>query len=204
MNLQESWNKLDREKLGSPGNPLLPSFKKHSRHPIQKLIRAFQITLGFTILFGLFFIVLLFVFDPWIIRLFLGLLILAYVFFFFYNLKTYKKLQVEWANPFDHPLKEAFYKIHHIAHSSIRFQEKAALYMYPISITGGYLMGLFTGNSTQFEKNLTNLHVLLILGVCMIIFTPVCYYLAKWMYKVSYDKYLEQLQSLLKEMQPEE
>ena len=204
MNLQETWNKLNREKLGTPGDPLLPAFKKHSRHPVQKLIRAFQVTLGFTVVFGIFFIVLLFVFEPWIIRLFLGLLIIAYLLFFLYNLKTYKTLQLEWDNPFDGSLKEAFHKIHHVAHSSIRFQEKAALYMYPISITGGYLMGLFTGNSEQFEKNVTNLNVLAILGVCMIIFTPVCYYLAKWMYKLSYDKYLQQLQSLLKDMQREE
>lgn len=204
MNLQETWNKLNSERLITPSDPLLPKFKKHSRHPVQKLIRAFEITLGFTIVFGLLFAALLFVFEPWIIRLFLALLIAAYSFFFIYNLKTYKKLQIEWASPFDASLKEAFHKIHHVAHSSIRFQEKAALYMYPISITGGYLMGLFTGNSAQFEKNVTNLQVLGILGVCMIIFTPVCYYLAKWMYKVSYDKYLQQLQSLLKDMQQEE
>jgi hypothetical protein len=203
MNLQETWNKLNKEKLNVPGNPLLPAFKKHSRHPVQKLIRAFQMTLGFSVAFGLFFIALLFVFEPLIIRFFLGLLILAYFLAFVYNFKTYKKLQVQWDNLFDTSLKEAFHKIHHIAHSSIRFQEKVALYLYPISITGGFLMGLFTGNNTQFERNVTNLHVLIILGVCMIIFTPVCYYLAKWMYKVSYDKYLQQLTSLVEGMDQE-
>lgn len=203
MNLQETWNKLNKEKLSTPSNPLLPAFKKQSRHPVQKLIRSFQITLGFSIVFGLFFLALLFVFEPWIIRFFLVLLVLAYLFFFLYNLKTYKKIKEQWDHPFDSPLKDAFPKIHDIVHSSIRFQEKAALYIYPISITGGYLMGLFSGNSTNFEKNLTNIQVLVALGICMIILTPACYYLARWMYKISYYKYLQQLQSLTEEMQRE-
>jgi hypothetical protein len=41
---------------------------------------------------------------------------------------------------------------------------------------------------------------LIILAISIAVLTPACYFLAKWMYKVSYDKYLDQLKKLIDEM----
>jgi ABC-type protease/lipase transport system fused ATPase/permease subunit len=97
MDLQHAWNKLKEEKLSMPTDQLFPPLTKNSKYPVQRLMRALLITLGFTIVFGLFFIVLIFLFEPWLIKAFLLMLVTVYVLAYFYNEITYNKLKSEWA-----------------------------------------------------------------------------------------------------------
>jgi len=62
----------------------------------------------------------------------------------------------------------------------------------------GYMMGLSRHNN--FDSDIRNSRILLVMFIAAIVMTPVCYYLAKWMYRISYDKYLNQLQSLIDEI----
>jgi hypothetical protein len=46
--------------------------------------------------------------------------------------------------------------------------------------------------------------VILALAISIIILTPACYYLARWMEKVSYGKYLSQLRELIQQFEKDE
>jgi Na+-driven multidrug efflux pump len=204
MDLQHAWNKLKEEKLSMPTDQLFPPLTKHSKYPVQKLMRALLITLGCTIVFGLFFIVLIFLFEPWLIRAFLLTLSAFYVLAYVYNQITYNKLKSEWANAIEISLKNSLERIHYIVCSSIRSQEKAAIFIYPISVAPCFMMGLFQGGGgADFGEDIRNGTILTILSLLMAILTPACYYLSRWMYKVSYDTYLDQLKKLIDEMKRE-
>lgn len=204
MDLQSTWNKLDADTLSAPASNLLPPFKKTSRHPVQKLISALQRTLLFTVVFGLFFVVLLFAFEPWLIRALLVFMVASYALAYRYNLQVYKRVKGVWDKPFDGPLKETLQRIHQLVHSAIRFQERAALFVYPMAVATGYFMGLFVGNENKFDQHLSETFVLATLVIATLILTPLSYYLAKWMYKVSYDRYLHELAYLIHELNKEE
>jgi len=200
MDLREAWKKLEHDRLEKPaqwGTDVHPE-KSKSKHPALKLKKSLETTLGFSVAFLLFFIVLIFLFDHWLIKLFIGTVIGAYVFFSWYNYITLRELKLQLKQAFDTSLKTSLEQIHRIVFQSIRFQEKASLFIYPFSVIAGYLMGL--SEHDNFEQDIQETTVLVALAIAIVVLTPACYYLAKWMYKVSYDKYLNQLKKLIHEM----
>ncbi len=200
MDLHEAWKKLEEEHLEKPANwkTVEHPEKSRSKHPVIRLKKSLETTLVFAVVFLVLFIVLIFIFDPWLVKLFIGIIIGAYVFFTWYNYITYRDLNLQWQQAFEGSLKSALQNIHSIIYKSIRFQEKAALFIYPFSVMAGYMMGLSEYNN--FEQDIQETRVLIALLIAIIILTPACYYLAKWMYKISYDKYLDQLKKLIEEM----
>jgi len=200
MNLNEVWKKLEQEQLEKPAewNPCLPAAGCRSKHPALELKRALGITLGFSIVFFILFFALIFMFDHSLIKLFTGLVAGAYFFFIGYTYLTLKQVTLQLNQAFDASLKTSLEKIHQIVFQSIRLEEKAALFIYPLSITAGFMMGLSAGNN--FEEDIQDPTTLIVLAISIAVLTPACYFLAKWMYKVSYDKYLAQLKKLIDEM----
>ncbi|HRJ30707.1 MAG TPA: hypothetical protein PLV21_02135 [Cyclobacteriaceae bacterium] len=200
MDLNEAWKKLEAERLEKPAawKAVDHPEKCRSRHPVIRLKKSQETTLVFSVIFLLVFVVLFFLFDPWLVKLFIGIIIGAYVFFTWYNYITYRNLKRQWQKAFEGSLKTALQNIHSIVYKSIRFQEKAALFIYPFSVAAGYMMGL--AQHDNFESDIRDSRILLVLLIAAVTMTPVCYYLAKWMYKISYDKYLKQLQSLIDEI----
>jgi len=200
MDLHEAWKKLEHDRLEKPADwkPHEHLEKCRSKHPALKLKKSLETTLGFSVVFLALFIVLIFLFDHWLIKLFIGVVAGAYVFFSWYNYLTLKQLKLQLKQAFDSSLKTSLEQIHKIVFQSIRFQEKAALFIYPFSVIAGYMMGLSQHNN--FEQDIQDAKVLLALLIAIVVLTPACYFLAKWMYKISYDKYLNQLKKLIDEM----
>jgi hypothetical protein len=200
MDLHKTWKKLEHDRLEKPAQwraDVHPE-KSKSKHPALKLKKSLETTLGFSIVFLVLFIALIFLFDHWLIKLFIGVVAGAYVFFTWYNYLTLKELKLQLVQAFDSSLKTSLEQIHRIVYQSIRFQEKAALFIYPFSVIAGYMMGLSQHNN--FEQDIQDSTVLLALLIAIVVLTPACYFLAKWMYKISYDKYLNQLKKLIDEM----
>ena len=198
MDLQQTWQKLSEEESRKSEEKKITFAGLFTKHPVQKLIHALQITLGFSIAFGLLFLVLLFVYQHWLLQIFLLLVFFAYVFFYFHNRKIYKQLKKEWDIAMTSNLFESLSRVHHIVSESIRLQEKAALLIYPISVTAGYLIGLYsTAGPAEFDMELSNRVIFISLGIAILILTPASYFLSKWMYKVSFEVYLKQIKELI-------
>jgi hypothetical protein len=197
MDLREAWKELEITKLNKP---LLGTLKprKTSKHPVQKLKRLYKISAGFAIIFLACFIALFFVFHEAIVKASLALVIFGYVFFLLTNMSMYKKIVIEL--PMDKSLKIVLTQTHDFISSNIRFQERAAIFLYPIAGTAGFLMGGSIG-SGDLERMLKVKGVLIILVITLIILTPVCYLLAKWMYKISYGKCLTDIKQLITELE---
>lgn len=197
MDLREAWKALEIDKLQKPVLGAI-DLHKTSRHPIQKLKYLYKISTSFAIAFLAGFIALLFVFHEPIVRGSLSLVILSYVFFLMTNLSVYKKIKVEL--PMDKSLKAVLTYTHDFISSNIRFQERVALFLYPVAGTAGFLMGGSVG-SGDIERMLREKVVIIILIVVLAILTPLCYFLAKWMYKISYGKSLVELKVLIEELE---
>ncbi|MFO0506732.1 MAG: hypothetical protein ACK5X6_07795 [Chryseotalea sp.] len=204
MDLQEVWKKLNEDKLSKTTSQvsLLSNFK--SKHPVQKLIVALQATLAFSIAFGILFFVLIFFYSYWLLQILLGIIVIAYIWFYLHNKNIYKKLKHEWESALSGNVHQALQSIYKIVTDSSRLQERAAIFIYPISISAGYLIGLQGGSGTNdIEAVFLKKEILLVLLGTIIVFTPLCYFLSKWMYKVSFGVYLKQLKNLLENLNKE-
>ncbi|MEO5600975.1 MAG: hypothetical protein ABIR06_08615 [Cyclobacteriaceae bacterium] len=76
-------------------------------------------------------------------------------------------------------------------------QLRASLFVFPIAVSGGFILGGVVGSGKTVEAFLYNPRMLLILGITMLVLCPLCYYGAKWMFNYSYGKHLKNSRYLL-------
>lgn len=197
MELREIWKKLETEKLEVVRATSLAEWPPKSKHPVRKLERAFLAGLVFIVIFELVFCSLLWFFEHPLVRLFLVLVIICYILFFIWNYKVYRVIRK--GIDFGGNLKRTLNQIYNDVNASLRFQRKAALFIYPIAASAGFLIGFATQKdpSVMMDKP----WIILVMVTTAIVLTPAGYYLAKWMEKVSYGKYCDQLKLLIDEMQ---
>lgn len=200
MELYEVWKKLEAEQLLKPID--WKEIKKpedfHSRHPALKLQHSLKISMGFAISFILLFALLIPFFSPWEIKFLLSLVVAGYGFFLWINYRTYKQVTGMLGHALTHSVKDALQQIHTVVYRSIRFQEKSSVLFYPLSIVAGFLVGLFLGAPEKFKQSLQEWNTLMLLVITILILTPLTYYAARWLYRHSYDKYLNELQALIR------
>jgi hypothetical protein len=200
MDLQEVWRKLEKDKLSQPVLGAATATKK-SKHPVQKLKNAYLMTTAFSVICLIFFVYLLTTSHERLVKGSLILVILAYVFFFVVNFSMFRKIKV--AFPVDQSLKIVLQHSYRFIVSNIQFQERVSLFIYPIAGAAGFFIG--GAESADLESLMRKPVVVVSFFLTLIILTPLCYYLTKWMYKVSYGKCLIELKSLIDELEkPEE
>jgi len=199
MDLKEAWKKLEQEKLNQPVLGAA-EVRKTSKHPVQKLIQLSKVTLGFAVFFELGFIYLFIIMVQPIVKVFLVIMMIAYLFFFLVNYRILKDIQQSFR--LDLNLKSTLKQVYNNMMSTLAFQRKASIIIYPLAATAGFLMGLAVEKDAAVMMQ--KWQVILALVISIIILTPSCYYLARWMEKVSYGKYLNQLRALIEQFENEE
>lgn len=197
MELGELWKKLDSDKLSKP---VLGSvhIQKRSKHPVEKLKNAYLWTTGFSVVFLICFIALFFLFDETIVKAGLLFMIASYTLAIVFNFSAYRKVNA--VLPIDQSLKKVLAHTHTFITENIRLQERVALFIYPFAATSGFLMGASAG-SGNLMKMLESKEVIIIMVVTSIVLTPLAFYLARWMYKVSYGKCLTELKARIDELE---
>lgn len=195
MDLREVWKRVEAEKLSQPVAGAV-EVRTTSKHPVAKLKRAYLISTAFALVFLIGFIVLFFKYDEPLVKGSLVLVIAGYIFFLVVNFSMYRKINV--ALPVDQSLRKALAHTHDFITDNIRFQERVALYLYPIAAASGFLMGGASGG--DLDAMLQKKIVLIILLVTVAILTPVGFYIARWMYRVSYGKCLIEIKGLINEL----
>ncbi|MCU0418547.1 MAG: hypothetical protein MUC38_02725 [Cyclobacteriaceae bacterium] len=190
MDLQQAWNKLRDERLSKPTSEALNIGTK-SKHPIQKLKSAYLTTTLFAVVFLFVFVALLFVFREGLIQAFLWLMIASYTAAVMVNYRMYQRL--EPVIPPDQDLKSVLVNTHVLITKNIRMQEYVALFIYPFAGATGFFMGGATA-SGDIMGMLAKQQVIIALIIMVIVLTPACFYLSRWLYRVSYGKCLNELQ----------
>lgn len=197
MDLQKAWKKLEHDKLEKPVLGSVHIVKK-SKHPVEKLKKAYLITTIFSIVFLACFIVLFFSFQDYMVRVGLAVVVVIYVLFVYFNYNMYQNIKVNVL--FDANLLSALKDTHAFISNNIRFQARFALFVYPIAGAAGMLMGLAVGGG-NVEKYLHDTVVMVLFITVPLLITPACYFFAKWMTKVSYGKSLAELKQLIDQME---
>jgi membrane protein YdbS with pleckstrin-like domain len=197
MELGELWKKLDSDKLSQPVLGAV-HIQKRSKHPVQKLKNTFMASTLLAVVFLFCFMALFFFFPEWVVKAGIGVVIVIYVVFVYLNFKAYSKIKVGVL--MDQNLKSALQNTHDFITENIRFQERFSLFVYPLCGAAGMLMGLAMG-AGEAQKALDKSIVLVLLVVIPLLLTPPCYFLAKWMHKISYGTCLDELKNRIEELE---
>jgi len=198
MELQQLWKKLEQDKLEVVKATALAEWPPRSKHPVRKLEQGFLVALLFVVFFEGAFLYLFLQFEHPLVRSFLLAVILCYVFFFVVNYRVYRDIRkrLDFSDNLYHTLTHIYQKVD----TSLRFQRRAAIFIYPIAASAGFLMGFATEKDPS--QIIEEPKLLLIMVVVSALLTPLGYWLARVMEKHSYGKYCTQLKELINQMEP--
>lgn len=196
--LNKLWQSIGKNNPTPEIDELQLHLKNASENPLKMLKKNFQANLAFAVLFTLMFIVLFILMDGIWVRLFTGILLIGYMLAIFQTIKAYRKYLNDVHA--DEQVKVYLQKVYNGIGQMIRLQEISAIFFYPIALVAGFLMALYQKDGMDaFNENFT----WILLGVLIVVFTPLCYVLAKYLNKLAFGKYLEQIKLLIDDFENE-
>lgn len=194
MDLKEAWKNLEREKLAKPvvGSVEVP---RHSKHPVAKLIQQFAAGLIFCLAFELIFVFLFFTMDQTIVKVGMLVIIGLYTFLFALNFRALKELRRLYRS--DGNVMRVLHDVREIVTRTINFQMKMSWAFFPLCVAAGFVLGISIKKDAATLIVQPTFYVTLLLTMAIV--TPACYFLTRWMIKLSYGKYLTQIDGLIRQ-----
>jgi hypothetical protein len=98
----------------------------------------------------------------------------------------------------------AYLKSHYNAFMEWQKQSmRVALWLYPFAAAGGFMLGGIVGSGKTPEAFLMNYKIQIALAITIIVLVPLSYLLAKWMTRVAFGVYVDQLKERIDELERE-
>jgi hypothetical protein len=202
MDLKKTWDKMQMDQFSIgvlDDKDILEAMHQKSHGPIQKIQTGFTIKLAFIVLFTFVFLYIgIKVKEPLVSGL---QFFMAGVYFSAFFLFLSQNKRIKAGIPMDEGLLTNLKNYHAFVSRVLRQEERIALFIYPVALTAGFLLG-FTTEATldEFSKSRT---AIVLLVACWIVLTPLSHLLARWMNKASFGKYLNELESHIAELEKE-
>jgi hypothetical protein len=165
--------------------------KLQSRLPLKKLKLNLLIGIIWALLITIGYIVLFLVIDIWQVHVALSVLIIFNTLIMLDSWKLHKNTPstISPSNSLKQELTLHYNSFQHWW----AIQQRVSLFVYPIAVTGGFILGGTLGSNKPVEAFLYNSKMLGILGVTVLIMVPLCYFGAKWMFNYAYGKHLKKI-----------
>jgi hypothetical protein len=172
--------------------------KFHSKLPLKKLKINLLIGILWALLITIGYIVLFFFVAIWQVYVALSVLIIFNTLIMLDSWKLYKTTP-STISP-SNSLKEELTLHYDSFNRWWAVQQKVSLFVYPIAVTGGFILGGTLGSNKPVETFLYNSKMLGILGITVLLMVPLCYFGAKWMFDYAYGKHLKKLKYTIDEL----
>ncbi|MFM2285456.1 MAG: hypothetical protein RLZZ543_953 [Bacteroidota bacterium] len=200
--LQSLWNQHQKrqEELPVINATDLEQLHSKTQSPLMVLRRNLIVNSGFALVILIGFCVLLFMEEGFLFRLFMGIVCLAYVVAIYFNYWIYRNYLKEPEN--DSDIITYLKQLSKGLRKAFRSAEIGGLIVYPFAMTAGFLLPL--SQEGLVDLLFTNSVVQLVLIGCYIVFTPLCWWIARKMNDVAFGKYVTQLEELVGELEQKE
>lgn len=180
---------LQKEKLRLKGNdgPL---------HKLKQML-LYNIVLGTVLSF--FYILSMFYVSIWQVKFALVLIIGFCIWSLYDAVKLYRGLNFEIITT-NSVLTEL--RRHYDGISRwMNLNQQVALFIYPFSAAAGFLLGGTIGSGKQVEYFIYKPGIIATLIICVVVLEPICYYGAKWMFKVTFGTQMDALKKNIEELE---
>ena len=163
--------------------------KLHSRLPLKKLKQNLLIGIIWALLITIGYIVLFFFIKTWQVHVALCVLVIFNTIIMLDSWRLYQKTP-STISP-SNSLKQELTQHYNSFQTWWAIQQKVSLFVYPIAVSGGFILGGTLGSNKPVEAFLYNSKMLGILGITVLIMVPLCYFGAKRMFNYAYGKHLK-------------
>ncbi len=196
MDVQQLWDLPDPRDEG----PLPASGSTGaSHHPLARLRRALRLNIGYGLLVSAAMCVLLVKADGW--PLIVAFSVVA-AFCVWAVVDTWRLLNT--LDPFVSANSTTLDELrrHHTALENwMRTQQRMGWYIYPVSAFGSGLWGAVVGAAAPVGDVLQKTALLAVLAVLALVMSPLCAWLAKWMFRQAFGKEVDRLRVLITQLE---
>lgn len=198
MDLKEIWNATEPSTQQLPQINSVNEIKsKGLKNPLKLAKIKLKQNIAWSIVVGVIYIPLIVIYQYWQIQLLLGITLIFTIWAIFSAIKLHQSIQ---SNVSASNLLSELVRVKNTLNQWMAVQSKVALFIYPISASGGYFLGGVLGSGRSVDEFLSKPIVIYALIISVLVLTPLCYYLAKWMFKLSFGKVLEKINNLIVEL----
>ena len=175
--------------------------KLTSHNPLQKIKRNLLINMIYGVLICFIYLFIIFYFQIWQVQIAISIVLIFSLWALYTAWIQYKKIDI--SHPLNSSLLIELKRNYESINHWIKSQQKVAIAIYPISATGGFMLGGVLGSGKSVELIMSKPPILIALAITLIILVPACYYLAKWMSNYSFGKHLKTLAQNIKDLEAE-
>jgi MFS family permease len=173
--------------------------KLQSRMPLKKLKNNLLIGIAWAVLITIGYIIAFFFISLWQVYIALGILIIFNIIIMIDSWKLYRRTPS--VITLSNSLKQELLLHYTSFQQWWSVQEKISLFVYPVAVVGGFILGGVLGSGKPVEAFLYNGKMLGILGITVIVLVPLCYFGARWMFNYAYGRYLKQLKATIDDLE---
>lgn len=203
MSIEKKWGQLGDGQDEDLSSLLQASklSKLSSHNPLQKIKQNLLINMVLGLLICVLYVVVLCYFQIWQVQLAIGIVLIFSLWAVYTAYQQYKELNtsVSANSPVLLELKRHCLSITNWMDT----QQKVALFIYPISAAGGFMLGGVLGSGKPVEAFMHKPFFVMALVIAIIVMVPACWYLARWMFNYSFGKHLKALNKNIKALEEE-
>jgi len=172
-----------------------------SQNPLEKIKKNLLTNMILGVLICLLYIVVIVYFRIWQVQL-CTLVVLVFSLWALYTAYL-QYLHINSAispvNPVLDELKRHYASINNWMHT----QQRVALFIYPVSASGGFMLGGVSGSGKTVAAFMGKPLVWIVLVIALAVLVPACWYLTKWMFNYSFGKHMKTLKENIDALEAE-
>lgn len=192
MNIEQNWKQLNEQGDEDLSGLLQPGKLKklHSSNPLQKIKFYLLVSVIWSVLIAGLYVFIMYRFPQWPVLLCIGVVLVFTLWAGYTSWQQYKSI---------HPgtqgasLLAEMQKHYDAIHAWMKTQMRVSIFVYPVAVTGGFMVGGMMGSGKSIAYFLSKPPVVVALLVSVAVLVPLCTWLAKWMFRKSFGKHLATL-----------
>ena len=175
--------------------------KISSHNPLSRIRRNLLINMIWAAIMCIGYIIIIFYFRIWQVQVGIPIVLVFSLWALFTAFIQYRKIDtaVSAQNSLLSELKRHFDSIS----NWIRIQKRMVLFIYPISAASEFMLGGVIGSGKSVETFMNKPVVILALFITILILMPAASYTAKWLFKKSFGKHLDDLKENIDSLEEE-
>lgn len=191
------WSEIDSSFDGPEITRMQLELKSRVDNPLSKLKSNFRLNLFLCLICSLIMATIFILMDGFWVRLLIGIILIGYAGAIWHTTFLYKRYL---KNLFpDENIYSYLKNLNKTIQEGLWYQEIIAIFFYPVCLAAGYFLSLYErGEADNF---FTDPAIWGSLAVVIVILTPLLYLLAKWLNKISFRKYLNNIEEILNEIE---
>lgn len=170
-----------------------------SHHPLWKLRRAIRLNLVFGTIITVGYVALFPFIGDDVVLAFFALVLTYNVWSLVHTIQLYRRIPDHV--PADHDLLSVLRQQVASTTAWMRLHQRTGLFMYPLAVTGGFLLGGMQGSGLPPGLFLAKPAIQIALVVALMVLVPLCFFLVRWMTRAAFGVHVEAMRARIAELE---